>query len=171
MTRRSHVAAIVLVVSASGVIGAGQAPQIPDLSGTWRLDKSASRLHTDAGLNGLGAGGAPPTLFVTQGSNGTVTIASDINESQSRLYRVDGAGWIPSGPGEGVIVTARWDGRSLLAEGTALKEELTLGDEGRTLTIRVTSGGAKPASSTLVYKRMQGVDPCEQWPTPCRYSP
>jgi hypothetical protein len=145
--------------------------QVSDLSGTWRLDKASSQITSNAGLSGLGAGGAPPTLYVTQAANGTITIGSDINESQARLYRLDGAGWIPSAPNETTAVTARRQNSTLIVVGTTIREELTLSNDAQTLTITVMNTGATPATSTLVYTRMRGVDPCERWPTPCRYVP
>lgn len=149
----------------------GVAAQTPDLSGTWRLDKAASQITAGAGLAGLGPGGVPGMLYITQAANGAVTVGSDVNESQSRIYRPGAGGTVPSAQGPTIPVATRWDGRTFRAEGESVKEALTLSADGRTLTITVTAGGGSGplTSSTLVYQKTQDVEPCAAWPTPCRY--
>ena len=120
--------------------------QAPDHSGTWRLNREASQIAKGAGLTGLGAGGAPPTLYVAQAANGTAVVGSDINESAAKLYQVSAKGL------------------SLERDGTT--EHLSLSSDGKTLTVRVT---APTGSTTLVYSRTNAVAPCEQWPTACRW--
>jgi hypothetical protein len=78
--------------------------------------------------------------------------------------------------------------RSLVAEGalkapngdtTTAREVLSLGADGKTLTMEVTTAAkasasqapAEPSSSTLVYTRITDVGPCEKWPTPCKRWP
>jgi hypothetical protein len=159
----------VLLTLALGAGGAALLAQEADPSGTWRLDRAASRITPGAGLAGLGAGGAPPTLYITQAANGAITVGSDINESQSRIYRLAGQGSIPALPGAAVPVTSRWDGRTLIVDGAGVKERLALSADGSTLTISVTvDAPSGTTTSTLVYGRMQHVDPCTNWPTPCR---
>ena len=65
-------------------------PPPVDFAGTWRLDAAASRITDGAGLAGLIAAGAPPTIHVTQPVNGTLVVESAINEGQARLYRPGG---------------------------------------------------------------------------------
>jgi hypothetical protein len=120
--------------------------QTLDHSGTWRLNRDASQITKGAGLTGLGAGGAPPTLYVAQAANGTAVVGSDINESGAKLYQVSAKG--------------------LVLERDGTTEHLALSADGKTLTVRIVSAGAE---TTLVYTRKAVVDPCEQWPTACRW--
>ena len=122
------------------------AAQGPDHSGTWRLNKDASQIVSGAGLAGLGAGGAPPTLYIAQAANGTAVVGSDINESGAKLYQVGAKGL------------------TLEREGTT--EQLSVSADGKTLTVRIASPAA---TSTLVYSRKTDVDPCERWPTGCKW--
>jgi hypothetical protein len=122
------------------------AAQARDHSGTWRLNREASQITKGAGLDGLGAGGAPPTLYVAQAANGTAVVGSDINESGAKLYQVGANG--------------------LMLERDGATEQLSLSGDGKTLTVQVS---AAAGSSTLVYIKKQDVDPCEKWPTPCRW--
>jgi hypothetical protein len=128
------------------VASVGLAAQARDHSGTWRLNREASQITKGAGITGLGAGGAPPTLYVAQAANGTAVVGSDINESGAKLYQVSGKG--------------------LLLERDGTTEQLSLSADGKTLTVQVSSAAG---SSTLLYTRKQDVDPCERWPTPCRW--
>ena len=72
--------------------GVGVVAEAPDHSGTWRLNRDSSQITKGAGLTGLGAGGVPPTLYVTQSANGTAVVGSDINESAAKLYQVSAKG-------------------------------------------------------------------------------
>ena len=153
--------ALVLVVTAV----AAAAAQTIDYTGTYRLDKAASQITAGAGLNGLGPGGTPNTLYLQQAANGSITVGSDMNEGQSRMYRIGGESSLPALKGDPIPVKSRVEGRALISEGAGLHETLSLSDDGTTLTVRITAG---EASSTLVYRRMNSVDACEQWPTPCR---
>jgi hypothetical protein len=147
--------------------GATAVAQAPDFNGWFRLNKATSQVTAGVGLAGLGQGGAPHTLFITQAANGTISVGSDINESQSRLYRVNGDSALPAGQGHGdlIRIKSRRDGGAIVAEGAGLKETLALSADGQTLTISVA---ARPGTTTLVYNRMQRAEPCTAWPTPCR---
>jgi hypothetical protein len=120
--------------------------QAPDHSGTWRLSRDASQITKGAGLTGLGAGGLPPTLYVTQSANGTAVVGSDINESGAKLYQVNAKG--------------------LVLERDGTTERLALSGDGKTLTVTIT---AAAGSTTLVYTKTNAAVPCEQWPTACRW--
>jgi hypothetical protein len=135
-----------LGVGLSVALSVGVVAQAPDHSGTWRLNRDASQITKGAGLTGLGAGGAPPTLYVAQAANGTAVVGSDINESGAKLYQVSAKG--------------------LLLERDGTTEHLSLEPDGKTLTVRITGPAG---STTLVYTKKQAVDPCEQWPTACRW--
>jgi hypothetical protein len=160
----ASVALVGLVVGSPTV-----AAQSPDLSGTWRLDRKASQINTSAGLAGMGSNGIVDVLHITHAANDTVTIGSQINESQARLYRPGGTSPAPDSRGNHVTVTSRWDGATLVAEGPQRKEAFSLDRATGTLTVRVTTGGeGETATSTLVYSRLDTLGPCESWPTPCR---
>ena len=87
---RCWVLAVGLYLLGGVAVGA----QAPDHSGTWRLNGDASQITKGAGLAGLGAGGAPPTLYITQAANGTAVVGSDINESAATLYQVSAKGLV-----------------------------------------------------------------------------
>lgn len=172
MPRRLFTA--VLLLAGSVVLHA----QAADLSGTWQLDAARSNVAAPAAFFGLIPAGVPQTLHVTQPANGTVAIESQINEGHSRLYRPGAKTSTPAGQGGTIAVTSRWDGRSLVAEGTQqapsgasidVSEVMTLSADGKTLTVEIvaTAGGEKN-TSTAVYTRIGDVGPCEKWPTPCK---
>jgi hypothetical protein len=157
--------------------------QAPDFSGTWRLDTERSRIAPTAGLAGLAGAGAPGALHVTQPANGTLVIESQINEGHARLYKAGIRIVTPVtvGPGGSVAMTSKWDGRTLVSEGTResssgtststqqIKEVIGIAADGRTLTIEITTTGPEgTATSTLMYTRMVDVGPCKTWPTPCK---
>jgi hypothetical protein len=178
----SRVAACVFaVMSLDAAVAGAQAPA--DLSGTWRLDPGRSRIVETSGLAGLAKAGAPETLYVTQPRNGTLIVESSTNESHARLYRPGGTTSTPVTVGQAgsITMTSRWDGRSLVGEGTReftgspvarVKEVLSASADGRTLTLEITTTAAGVDSvSSLTYVRTQSVGPCETWPTPCKTPP
>ncbi len=158
--------------------------QAPGFGGTWRLDEGRSTVSADAGFFGLIGKGVPPTLHVTQPANGTLVVESQINEGHARLYAPRGKTSTPVGQAGTIVMTSRWDGRSLIVEGTQesaagttttvqqVKEVFALSEDGTTLRVTVTvTGGAGSASSALVFTRITGVGGCESWPTPCKRAP
>ena len=151
--------------------------QAPDFSGTWRLDDSKSRVVATAGIVGLMPAGAPKTLHITQPSNGSLVIESQINEAHVRIYKPGRETSTPAGQGGSVTMTTKWNGRTVTSEGalkapngetTAVKEVLTLSADGNALTLETTVGAN---ASTLVYSKITDVGPCESWPTPCKRFP
>ena len=170
--------AIAFVVCAAGVIQA----QTPDFSGTWRVDDTKSNVVATAGIIGLIPAGAPKTLHITQPSNGSLVIESQINEAHVRIYKPGRETSTPAGQGGAVTMTTKWDGRTVTSEGalkapngdtTNVKEVLTLSADGKVITLQVTTAGASAsqAVSTLVYSKITDVGPCETWPTPCKRFP
>jgi hypothetical protein len=155
--------------------------QAPDFAGTWRLDPAKSRVTPAAGLAGLIPNGAPETLHITQPSNGTLVIESQINEGHARMYRPGGKTSTPAGQGGSITMTSKWEGRALVSEGTQesptgastrVREVMALGADGRSLIIDVTTAGAAgPSASSLVYARTKDVGSCQSWPTPCKILP
>ena len=165
--------AMVIVIAASVVLSA----QAPDFSGTWRLDDAKSNIVATAGIIGLIPAGAPKTLHLTQPSNGSLVIESQINEAHVRIYKPGRETSTPAGQGGSVTMTTKWDGRTITSEGalkapngdtTTVKEVLTLSADGKTITLQ-THVGAN--ASTLVYSKITDVGPCETWPTPCKRFP
>jgi hypothetical protein len=151
--------------------------QAPDFSGTWRLDETKSNVVAAAGFVGLIPAGAPKTLHITQPSNGSLVVESQINEAHVRIYKPGRETSTPAGQGGSVTMTTTWDGRMVTSAGamknaggeaTNVKEVLSLSADGKVLTIQ-TSVGAN--SSTLIYTRITDVGPCEKWPTPCKRFP
>jgi hypothetical protein len=157
--------------------------QAPDFSGTWQLDPERSRITPTASFAGLVGAGAPATLHLTQPANGTLVIESQVNEGHVRLYRPGSKVVTPVtvGPAGSIAMTSRWDGRTLVSEGTResssgpstvvlqVKEIIGIAADGRTLTIEITTKGTEESStSTFVYTRIVDVGPCKTWPTPCK---
>jgi hypothetical protein len=165
--------AIVIALSLSASLTA----QAPDFSGTWQLDEAKSNVVATAGIVGLIPAGAPKTLHITQPSNGTLVIESQINEAHVRIYKPGRETSTPAGQGGSVSMTMKWDGRTVTSEGalknaggetTAVKEVLSLSADGKVMTLQ-TNVGAN--TSTLVYTKITDVGPCEKWPTPCKRFP
>jgi len=151
--------------------------QGPDFSGTWRLDEAKSHVVATAGIIGLIPAGAPKTLHITQPSNGSLVIESQINEAHVRIYKPGRETSTPAGQGGSVTMTTKWDGRTVTSEGavknasgetTNVKEVLSLSADGKVMTLQ-TAVGAN--ASTLVYTKITDVGPCETWPTPCKRFP
>jgi hypothetical protein len=165
-----------VVVAATATLHA----QAPDFSGTWRLDESKSKVVATAGIIGLISAGAPKTLHITQPSNGTVVIESQINEAHVRIYKPGRETSTPAGQGGAVSMTTKWDGKSLISEGafkapngdtTTIREVVSVSADGKVLTMDVTTSAIEKASSSLVYTKITDVGPCETWPTPCKRFP
>ena len=151
----------------------GRVPDSGTISGTWQLDSGRSQIGT-ASLVGLSKGGAPDTLHITVTAAGTIVVESEVNESQSRFYVPNAKSTTPVVPSGTISMTSRWNGRTLVAEGSqesaslapiAVKESFTAGRTRKTLTVAVTVGSA---ASTLTYIRSTTVEPCQKWPTPCK---
>jgi hypothetical protein len=150
----------------------------PDVAGTWKLDAAQSRIAAEVGWPGLIGAGAPDKLHITQAANGTVVVESEINESHVRIYKPGGKTSTPVAQTSIITMTSRWEGFTLASEGTltppsgapaVVMETLTLGGDGRTLTVEIsTTGSGEAKASFLKYHRTDLVDPCEKWPTPCK---
>jgi hypothetical protein len=169
----AFVAAAIVLIQVSALLA-----QSPDLSGTWQLDPQRSQIDAQAPLFGLIRAGAPGTLHITQPANGTLVVESQINESQSRIYRPAARTSTPVVPSGTISMTSRWEGRTLVSDGslvsasaasTGVNEIYALSADGRTLSIDVmVSGSAGQNRSRLVYVKTAVVPPCQQWPTPCK---
>lgn len=180
MKRVAHGSVVALLaVLAAPVLG-----QVPDFSGTWKLDPSKSQIVEAAGLAGLIGAGVPEMLHVTQAANGALVIESQINESHSRIYKPSGKSATPVGQAGTITMTSKWEGASLVSEGRQetvsggstivrdVKEVFALSADGRTLTINVTTTtSGETSASTLVFARTQAAESCQSWPTPCKAFP
>jgi hypothetical protein len=160
--------------------------QQPNLGGTWRLNEDRSSVAAEVTFVGLVGVGAPGTLHVTQPANGTVVVESQFNESHARFY-VPGDETETSvflGEVGSVKVHTRWEDARLIAEGTRvtgtgpsatqheLRESFLLSDDGETLEVELTFIGSPETSSSLLrYERIDDVEPCESWPSPCKEPP
>jgi hypothetical protein len=151
--------------------------QAPDFSGTWRLDEAKSQVVATAAFVGLIPAGAPKTLHVTQPSNGSLVVESQINEAHVRIYKPGRETSTPAGQGGSVTMTTVWAGRTVTSQGalknasgetTNVKEVLSLSEDGTVMTVQTSVG---PNASTLVYTKITDVGPCEKWPTPCKRFP
>ena len=154
--------------------------QAPDLSGTWALDSARSQVAATAGFTGLVSAGAPATLHITQAANGAVVVESQVNEAHVRIYQPGAQTSTPAGQGGAVMMTTKWEGRSLVSEGatrapngdtTTVREVLSISADATVLTVRITTTAAEQAASALVYTRITNLAPCESWPTPCKRAP
>ncbi|HJS72890.1 MAG TPA: hypothetical protein VJ921_01290 [Vicinamibacteria bacterium] len=151
------------------------AQDAPGVSGTWKLDPAQSRVVNEIGWPGLIGAGAPERIHVTQAANGTLVIESEINEGHSRIYKPGGGDTAtPVAQTGRITMSSRWEGRTLVAEGTLVspsgdsskaRETITLTQDGLTLRVEISTGG--PASA-LRYTRTASVEPCEKWSTPCK---
>jgi outer membrane protein assembly factor BamB len=163
-------------VTPAAVTPAGAPPSVR-FAGTWRLEQARSAVAASAGLAGLIPSGVPEVLHITHPANGTLLIESQINEGHARMYRPGEMTTSPAGQGGSVAVTSRWEGGSLIAEGTSanasgattpVREAFRIAPDG-SLTIEITtSAAADTMESKVTYSRMQSVGPCESWPTPCK---
>ena len=157
--------------------------QSSGFSGTWRLVQDESHTRRDVTLAGLIGVGAPPSLHITAPSNGTLLVESPINESHSRFYVPGGRTTTPIflGTAGRIEMTSRWEGETLVAEGTRtpssdtgetakkVREIFRVGEEGRRLEIEVSvSDPEGQSSATFVYRRIRDIGACESWPTPCK---
>ena len=173
MTRRMSVAMALVGLL---LFATSAAAQHPDLSGTWKLDRAASRIDPTVPYSGLGGNaGIPASLYVTQARNGTLIIGSDMNTSHARTYKPGTATAAPLAEGGTAAMASRWDGETLISQGrdaatsTALREALRLASDGETLQVDLAITNAEGEhQSRLVYIRAARESPCKEWPTPCK---
>ena len=139
-------------------------PTRSDFSGIWELNQESSRVGSNKGLAGLGNGGAPSTLHITQAANNSLLLSSRVNAAQARAYVIGGSSSVPIGQSATMHVTSHWKGSGLVTEGThvlddgavvSVHEVMLLQSKGLVLTIDVLvdDSGAED-SSHLVYEKM-----------------
>ena len=160
------------IVRASPEAPASQAAGRPNFSGWWTLDRAATTLTPPAFSGGRG-GADIGRLFITHAANDTVIVGPETNGLKAWSYTPGRAGTIPVGRDTTMRAAARWDGASLVVEGTQgdlrMHEVMSLSTDGRRLTIEVTT--TRPDGVTtnrLVYRKDQPAGPCGTWAMPCR---
>ena len=151
-------------------LGAEKSPSTekiyPNLSGIWRLDRSVSEIGTSAALAGLGDGGAPSILFVTQAANGALLLSGEDNPTQARAYSIGGESPVPvladDGEANTMTIASRWEDGRLVNEGRHqrgvtvidVREVMSLSDDAQTLIIEVMINGLPSQGvSRLLYRR------------------
>jgi outer membrane protein assembly factor BamB len=147
------------------------------LAGTWQLDSAQSQIDPAASLAGLIGAGAPPLLFITQPANGQLIVESPINEGHVRIYQPGGKTQTPAGQGGTITMTSQWAKRTLTSEGrlvnaagaaASVKESHSVSEDGKVLSIEVTTEASDTKRSMFKYVRISDVGGCASWPTPCK---
>lgn len=143
-----------------------------DFSGTWHLDRDASEFPRfggggrRGGRGGGGGGGAAATVVITQSAD-LLTMEQQAEQgSRTVTYRLDGSESTNSAARGEMVSTSRWDGATLVTEGTMslstprgdfsldIVERRSLSDDGQTLTVESTrSAPFGDIDMTLVYRR------------------
>ena len=166
MTRRAFFLIVLLMaLSMNAFAGPDQfsVPK-PDFSGSWELVRSESRIETPYGLAGL-RNSAPTQLYIQQNSSQTVILTTRHPGVLPRSYQFDGQTWLLAIEGDPtkLLMSSRIRGLSLITTGVGriagetvnLQEVLTMGANGRTLTLQVTTTrSSRSETNTLVYKRV-----------------
>jgi len=135
----------------------------PDFSGSWELVRNESRIETPYGLAGL-RNSAPTQLYIQQNSSQTLILTTRHPGAVPRSYQFNGQTWLLAIEGDPtkLLMSSRIRGLSLITTGVGriagetvnLQEVLTMGADGRTLTLQVTTTrSSRSETNTLVYKR------------------
>ena len=168
---RITLTALVAFALAAGT-GTPVLAQGTDFSGTWHLDRDASefpRFGRGGGGGGRGGGrggGAAATVVITQSADALTMEQQTEQGARTLTYRLDGSESTNSGPRGELVTTSRWDGATLVTEGTMSLstprgdfsldsvEHLSLSGDGQTLTIESTrTARFGDMVTTLVYRR------------------
>jgi hypothetical protein len=138
-----------------------------DFSGTWSLDKEKTVMPTGGPGGGGGGGGRmgpAEKLVVTQKGNELAVEAGE----QKYTLKLDGTeSSIPGMRGQPFPVKAKWEGNTLVVEGSQAfegqqgqmtiqrKEVWSLQDGGQTLMLErtTTRAGGEPRTLKMVYKK------------------
>ncbi len=161
----------VLLVSSTALVFA----QRPDFSGMWTLDAEASEFIAPAFSGGRG-GDDTGRLFITHAANGSVVVGAETNGVKAWSFTPGKELSIPVGRDTTMLAASRWEGDSLVAEGTqgdmTMHEVMFLSADGLTLTIEVTTTTPDgERQNRLIYKLARPVGPCKQWAMPCKDFP
>lgn len=171
---RITIAVLVALALAAGA-GTPVLAQGADFSGTWHLDRDASEFPRFGGGGGRGrpggrAGGggrgAVATVVITQSADLLTMEQQEERGSRTVIYRLDGSESTNRGARGEMVSTSRWDGATLVTEGTMnlstprgdvsldIVERRSLSDDGQTLTVESTRTALfRDMVTTLVYRR------------------
>lgn len=163
MLRVRATCAVVFVVAASIALGAQKKP---DFSGTWAFDASKSEVAQGPAGGRMGGGPLEMTVVIKQTAEALVIEQKTGDNTRTLTYRLDGTESVNRGMrGTDVKSTSRWEGDTLVTEGTQTmsgpggevtiksREVRSLGADGTMVvqTTRETPRGAM--SSKLVFKK------------------
>jgi hypothetical protein len=165
MIRRAFLLIVLLMAPSTNAFAGPDQFSVPkpDFSGSWELVRSESRIETPYGLAGL-RNSAPTQLYIQQNSSQTVILTTRHPGALPRSYQFDGQTWLLAIEGDPtkLLMSSRIRGLSLITTGVGriagetvnLQEVLTMGENGRTLTLQVTTTrSSRSETNTLVYKR------------------
>ncbi len=165
MIRRAFLLIVLLMAPSTNAFAGPDQFSVPkpDFSGSWELVRSESRIETAYGLAGL-RNSAPAQLYIQQNSSQTVILTTRDPGALSRSYQFNGQTWLLAIEGDPtkLLMSSRIRGLSLITTGVGriagetvnLQEVLTIGKNGRTLTLQVTTTrSSRSETNTLVYKR------------------
>jgi hypothetical protein len=147
---RLHAVAFAAVVVAGLTVARSVAAERPNFSGTWMLDKVASKIVTAS------QGG---TSLVIQHDDPVLRITSRITPelTDDRTYQLDGVEHATDVMGIPLRVTSAWEGSILstrtVGAGMTTVETWELLDGGRTLAIDRTVSGTVSAKERYVYRK------------------
>jgi hypothetical protein len=141
--------ALLFGLALSVAAGTAAAQDHPDFSGTWKINT----IKSDAAPQGRGGQMNMGNLTVTITQTATdLTIEQSMGENTMKsMYYLDGRESTNAGRRGETKSTAKWDGKSLVIEGTSTfegpngsmtiksKEVRTLSDDGKTMTVTTTS--------------------------------
>ena len=166
MIRRAFLLIVLLMAPSTNAFAGPDQFSVPkpDFSGSWELVRSESRIETPYGLAGL-RDSAPTQLYIQQNSSQTVILTTRHPGVLPRSYQFDGQTWLLAIEGDPtkLLMSSRIRGLSLITTGAGrvagetvnLQEVLTMGANGRTLTLQVTTTrSSRSETNTLVYKRV-----------------
>ena len=166
MIRRAFLLIVLLMAPSTNAFAGPDQFSVPkpDFSGSWELVRSESRIETPYGLAGL-RNSAPTQLYIQQNSSQTVILTTRHPGVLPRSYQFDGQTWLLAIEGDPtkLLMSSRIRGLSLITTGVGridgetvnLQEVLTIGKNGRTLTLQVTTTrSSRSETNTLVYKRV-----------------
>ena len=160
-------AALVVVVTVTPLLA-----QHPNFSGQWKLDQSASQFTAPAFSGGRG-GADIGWLFITHAANDSLIVGPETNGLKAWGYTPGKELSVPVDRDSRMMVRSRWDGDRIVAEGTRgdmrMNEVLSLSDDGRTMTIVVTTTMPDSVTTnTLVYTKGEAPGACQTWAMPCK---
>ncbi len=143
MLRVRATCAVVFVVAASIALGAQKKP---DFSGTWTFDASKSEVAQGAAGGRMGGGPMEMTVVIRQTPEALVIEQNLRDNTRTLTYKLDGTESVNRGMrGADVKSTSRWEGDTLVTEGTQ-----TMSGPGGEMTIKSKEVRSIAADGTMV---------------------